>query len=327
MTLKNLQLALQLNNAEYNKEINIIIDYINRFLSDNKYDLYLITQNINALDSKIDTVNGNLTYAINQHYTYFYNAVGNLREDFDAHQQNSVIHATKEDKELWNATLDNAKDYAKELFNKLTSFEIIKCTELPTEDIKTMTIYFLQIDPKDNDLYEEYMYIDGQWEKIGNTRIDLSDYVTKEMLQTEVDKLNNSLSTLQTNLEQTITDLSDKTEQSIDDVKQSIIDLSDNTQQSISDLSDETKNALSTLKDNLQKQLDDITINTGDSNVKLKQDIDAINKDLKDNYKPNVHNHDNKDILDKITKEHIPTDAEVEQAIQDILNELNKEDV
>ena len=106
-----------------------------------------------------------------------------------------------------------------------------------------MTIYFLQIDPKDNDLYEEYMYIDGQWEKIGNTRIDLSDYVTKEMLQTEVDKLNNSLSTLQTNLEQTITDLSDKTEQSIDDVKQSIIDLSDDTQQSISDLSDETKNA------------------------------------------------------------------------------------
>ena len=37
-----------------------------------------------------------------------------------------------------------------------------------------------------NDNYDEWMYIEGAWELIGNTRIDLSDYVRTEDLPTTV---------------------------------------------------------------------------------------------------------------------------------------------
>lgn len=37
------------------------------------------------------------------------------------------------------------------------------------------------------DVYEEYMLINGEWEVIGNTRVDLSNYATKEDLKAKAD--------------------------------------------------------------------------------------------------------------------------------------------
>lgn len=105
--------------------------------------------------------------------------------DISEHLNNLAIHVTQEDKDTWNAMLENAKKYAKELFNAVTSFQVMKVSELPTEDIKPMCIYLLAVDPSDKDYYEEYMYIDGNWEIIGSTRINLEPYI----LKTEVDEL------------------------------------------------------------------------------------------------------------------------------------------
>lgn len=105
--------------------------------------------------------------------------------DIGKHLDNLVIHVTQEDKDAWNAMLGDAKKYAKELFDAVTSFQVVKVSELPTEDIKTMCIYLLAVDPGEKDYYEEYMYIDGQWEIIGSTRIDLEPYI----LKTEVEEL------------------------------------------------------------------------------------------------------------------------------------------
>lgn len=33
------------------------------------------------------------------------------------------------------------------------------------------------------DIYEEYMVINGAWEIIGNTKVDLSDYATEQWVQ------------------------------------------------------------------------------------------------------------------------------------------------
>lgn len=49
---------------------------------------------------------------------------------------------------------------------------------LPTENINTTTIYLL---PNGED-YDEYIYINNKWELIGTTKIDLSNYYTKEEL-------------------------------------------------------------------------------------------------------------------------------------------------
>lgn len=223
MTLNNLELALQLDNAKIIREINLIITFLNQFLTDSKIQHDLIRDDIDAINSDISDVETYIDYHIavlrSNVYTYLDHLNESLtnhtnntvihvtqsdKDRWDAgtaytdaalaqHTNNLVIHVTQEDKDLWNATLQNAKDYAKALFDRLTSFEIIKCTELPTENIQEMTIYFLQIDPEQSDLYEEYMYIDGKWEKIGNTRIDLSDYVTKSLLNSTVTSINRTI--------------------------------------------------------------------------------------------------------------------------------------
>ena len=65
---------------------------------------------------------------------------------------------------------------------------------LPTDSIDTNTIYMLRkSEPDDNDSYDEYMYINSQWEIIGNTKVDLSDYVTRS----EYSDLNDAINRIQ----------------------------------------------------------------------------------------------------------------------------------
>lgn len=58
------------------------------------------------------------------------------------------------------------------------SFEIV--TTLPTTDIKSSTIYLKGEETSGNNDYEEWIYVNDNWEKIGNTNIDLSAYATKD---------------------------------------------------------------------------------------------------------------------------------------------------
>jgi hypothetical protein len=330
MTLKNLKLALQLNNAKTTQEINLLIAYVNQFATNQKILHYEIDNKLQSLDNNIDQLNSNMTYQISLLDTKFTNRINTLSDDYGLHKndtdihitaeerekwnnttqytdsavkehtENLVIHVTQEDKDLWNATLDNAKSFARELFNRLTSFEIIKCTQLPTEDIKTMTIYFLQIDPEQDDLYEEYMYIDGQWEKIGNTRIDLSDYVTKAMLQSAVDTINNTINTKETAINKSIADLETKHDKDIQDLHKDVSDLSDTVAQLDTDINqtiDTKANALQDNIDDLETQHDQDIQNITDTLNQIEQDIDDINTEVS-----NVHTHDNKSILDNLTQ-------------------------
>ena len=64
--------------------------------------------------------------------------------------------------------------------------------ELPAEDISTSTIYFLKRKKEqgttqyESDVYDEYIYVNGTWELIGNTYVDLSDYYTKSETNTQI---------------------------------------------------------------------------------------------------------------------------------------------
>jgi hypothetical protein len=352
MTLKNLKLALQLNNAKTTQEINLLIAYVNQFATNQKILHYEIDNKLQSLDNNIDQLNSNMTYQISLLDTKFTNRINTLSDDYGLHKndtdihitaeerekwnnttqytdsavkehtENLVIHVTQEDKDLWNATLDNAKSFARELFNRLTSFEIIKCTQLPTEDIKTMTIYFLQIDPEQDDLYEEYMYIDGQWEKIGNTRIDLSDYVTKAMLQSAVDTINNTINTKETAINKSISDLEAKHDQDVQDLHKDVSDLSDTVTQLDTDINKTITDKAKELQDNINilenkhdqdvqdindaidqlgqdinDEIDQLEQNVNDELDQLGQDIDNINTNIS-----NLHTHSNKSVLDNLTQ-------------------------
>lgn len=52
---------------------------------------------------------------------------------------------------------------------------------LPETDIDTNAIYMVsRAEAEEQNVYDEYMYIENAWEKIGSTDVDLADYYTKE---------------------------------------------------------------------------------------------------------------------------------------------------
>ena len=67
---------------------------------------------------------------------------------------------------------------------KTTDFQT--ATELPTENISTNTIYLITKEGEDGDIYEEYIYVNNKWEKIGETIVDLSQYSTTEEMNAAI---------------------------------------------------------------------------------------------------------------------------------------------
>lgn len=66
------------------------------------------------------------------------------------------------------------------LLSTISTMNIEKVSVLPSVNISSSTIYLV---PKTNaqlqNVYDEYIYISSKWEKIGNTEIDLSNYLKK----------------------------------------------------------------------------------------------------------------------------------------------------
>lgn len=66
-----------------------------------------------------------------------------------------------------------------EVDNKISTipkFSIKVVDELPTEDISLTTIYLLRVEGDDH--FEKWVYVDNEWDKLGDGNIDLSDYAT-----------------------------------------------------------------------------------------------------------------------------------------------------
>ena len=163
---KNMPIYIAVSNNP-NNAITTLTDGIfvdnSYFLSKNQYDL--LTK---------------FSYKDNELYYNNILVSRNLNDTLLNHINNLSIHVTQDDKDLWNATLQNAKDYAKKLFDSVTSFTIEIVDTLPTENIKTMTIYFIRNDhDNESDYYEEYMYINDKWEIIGSTFVNLTPYLLK----------------------------------------------------------------------------------------------------------------------------------------------------
>lgn len=64
-------------------------------------------------------------------------------------------------------------------------FEVVE--SLPEENISKKTIYLLEREePGTNNVYEEYIYV-NDWERIGETTLSLSGYVTTEELNAKLE--------------------------------------------------------------------------------------------------------------------------------------------
>lgn len=87
---------------------------------------------------------------------------------------------------LVTITLSNGQSTSFTVYNGInTNFQVVD--ELPTENISTSTIYLILSDVQSEDnIYDEYIYVNGNWEHIGSTAVDLHDYVTKTFFNQNV---------------------------------------------------------------------------------------------------------------------------------------------
>lgn len=94
-------------------------------------------------------------------------------------QDIETLKLTKQDKLIAGSGIDITDNVVSCVLD-LTLYKIV--SELPTEDIDTTKIY-LVVDSKGThgNLYKEYIYVDGEWELLGEYKadIDLSPYLTK----------------------------------------------------------------------------------------------------------------------------------------------------
>ena len=72
----------------------------------------------------------------------------------------------------------NLSNYAtKGDLSSIPKFAVTVVTELPISDISTSTIYLKSNGGSSGNSYDEYIYVNSAWEKIGTTEVDLSGYV------------------------------------------------------------------------------------------------------------------------------------------------------
>ena len=101
------------------------------------------------------------------------------------HIQDTDIHVTKTDKETWNKTLQDAKDFTMDEIDKLVIYDIKEVDVLPTENISSTTLYLLTSDPEHSDECEDamYMYLRDKWITLSITNRTLKLLATKKELE------------------------------------------------------------------------------------------------------------------------------------------------
>jgi hypothetical protein len=79
-----------------------------------------------------------------------------------------------------------SETYSKaELDNKISAipkFSIEVVTSLPTSNINNTTVYLVASGNEQDNLYTEYIYVNGAWEYLGKQTVDLTGYVKRTEL-------------------------------------------------------------------------------------------------------------------------------------------------
>lgn len=93
------------------------------------------------------------------------------------------------------AAIEAAKTYTNTQIGNIVQFNISVVDTLPTTDIQPNTIYLVPAtDTEDKNVNDEFLYIDGKWEQIGTTAINLDDEL--KPITTKVDNNTASIDNL-----------------------------------------------------------------------------------------------------------------------------------
>lgn len=92
------------------------------------------------------------------------------------------------------------------------NFDVKVVEQLPTENISLSTIYCLaSAEPSTTNKYNEFVYVDNNWEQIGSTEVDLSSYYDKTEIDKKVETIEKSIESTEKKLEKEIAETNAKT--------------------------------------------------------------------------------------------------------------------
>lgn len=92
-------------------------------------------------------------------------------------------------------SVEGSIDY--KIAQALVDFDALKrkiVVDLPAEG-EANIIYMVANDQGDNNIYDEYMWLNGEWEILGSTKVDLTDYYTKSEVYSK-SEIDNTFATL-----------------------------------------------------------------------------------------------------------------------------------
>lgn len=123
--------------------------------------------------NEISTVSTNLSSKISQiETTAIPNAIkAAIVDNLDTEDSNKALSATQ-------------GKVLKTMISNLANLRIEVLNELPSTG-ETNVIYLVKKAGTNPDVHDEYVYVEGNWEKIGNTEVDLSNYYTKDQVYTK----------------------------------------------------------------------------------------------------------------------------------------------
>lgn len=147
-------------------------------------------------------------------------------ENMESHITNTAIHVTAEEKQAWNSKMSASEVIAKinEKISEQTHwrFEIVDSLPGVFEGEQNVIYLVPHGGNAENDFFDEYVFLDGLVEKIGDTRVNLSNYY-------DVSSVDSLLSALEASLVRQIpTETSQLTNNSGFITESTVVELIDN---------------------------------------------------------------------------------------------------
>ena len=162
-------------------------------LTDLEATILELTTDVNDLQGSVQTLASNVS-SLQTELTQIKITVPTKVSDL----LNDAGYITKAVSDLENYYLKSSlytKDEVNTLIGDKTGVSIQVVQDLP-ETGEPNVIYFVPKTPSTNDIYDEYVYISGNWEHIGSTEVDLSNYYNKEQADAKYEVLSNKVTAL-----------------------------------------------------------------------------------------------------------------------------------
>ena len=152
-------------------------------IANNTAGINVNTEAIEGHTTQINTINSALTNKAEK--SEIPTKLGQLSNDkgFITNSVNNLTNYYKKTEVYTQTEINN-------LLANISTLDIEVVTKLPTTG-NASTIYLVPKDAETNDIYDEYLYINAKWERIGSTAIDLTPYALKTDIPTAVSQLSN----------------------------------------------------------------------------------------------------------------------------------------